>query len=77
MNRFTALAAATAAAVAGLTALAAPAQAVQICRDVRVDLLEDWTVCVYADATTDPTATAGVYCYLGTNYCEHVKVTVG
>ena len=77
MSRLLSLTAAALAATAGLAGLAAPAQAVEICRDVRVDLVRDWTVCVYADATTAPTATAGLYCDLGTNYCEHLKVTVG
>lgn len=60
-------------AVAAVTVPTAHAE--EICRDVRVDLIRDWTVCVRADAGPDG-ASASVYCDIGSNPCEPLSVTV-
>lgn len=69
--RFLALAVAAAAAF-----VSAPAQAEQVCRSVRVDLINDWTYCVNVTANPDGSVTVGVDCDMAQNPCPDPTVTI-
>ena len=57
-------------------AVATPAHAEQICRSVRVDLINDWTYCVSVVPNPDGSVTVAFDCDMAQNPCPDASVTV-
>ena len=53
-----------------------PAQAEEVCRSVRVDLINDWTYCVGAAQNADGGVTVWITCDMGQNACPNPSITI-